>query len=186
MGYVGSIERLAELLEQSPEKGNAKAAVVILLQEAGQDFQVLFVKRAERSGDPWSGQTAFPGGKCDPQDCNLKETVVRETFEETRINLLEGCRFLGAIEAVRSTRKPELQIHPFVVFLEKEQPIKLNAELSEYFWAPLKELAKRKGITKFSANEQPAYIIDGHVIWGLTYKILQSFFSLLSSIENED
>jgi 8-oxo-dGTP pyrophosphatase MutT (NUDIX family) len=183
VGYVGNIQRLAEMLKQKSEKLDANAAVVVLLRATNQDFQVLFVKRAKKSGDPWSGQTAFPGGKGSPEDRNLKETVTRETREETSINLAEGCRFLGAMEPVRSTKKPEMQILPFVVFLEEEQAIELNEELTEYFWTPLKELSKYKGTAKFSFGEHPAYIIDKHVIWGLTYKILQNLLSLFSSIE---
>ena len=186
MGYVVNIERLAEALDQTSEKLDANAAVVVLLRATNQDFQVLFVKRAKKSGDPWSGQTAFPGGKGSPEDRNLKETVVRETLEETSINLLEGCRFLGVMKHVRSTQKPEMQILPFVVLLEKEQAIELNEELTEYFWTPLKELAKHKGTAKFSFGEHPAYIIDKHVIWGLTYKILQNLLSLVSSIVEEN
>jgi 8-oxo-dGTP pyrophosphatase MutT (NUDIX family) len=182
VSHVGNIEKLAGVLNQESEKWDATAAVVVLLKEANQDVQVLFVKRAEKLGDPWSGQTAFPGGKCDPEDCDLKETVVRETLEETGMNLLEGCRFLGAMEAVRSTRKPEMRVLPFVVLLEQEQQIELNEELSDYFWAPLKEFAKHQGTAKLSDREQPAYIIDEHIIWGLTYRILQQFLSLFSSV----
>jgi len=185
MSYIGNAERLTKMLKQTSESLDANAAVVVLLRATNQDFQVLFVKRAEKSGDPWSGQTALPGGKRDPEDRNLKETVVRETFEETSINLLEGCRFLGAMEPVRSTQKPEMKILPFVVLLEKGQAIKLNEELTEYFWTPLKELAKHKGTVKFSFGECPAYSIENHIIWGLTYKILQNLLSLSSSIEEE-
>ena len=62
----------------------------------------MFVKRAEKSTDPWSGQTALPGGKCDPKDQDMKATVVRETLEETGINLLEGYQFLGVMDPVNS------------------------------------------------------------------------------------
>jgi 8-oxo-dGTP pyrophosphatase MutT (NUDIX family) len=183
VGYVGNIKKLAKMLKPTSEKLDANAAVVVLLRATNQDFQVLFVKRAEKSGDPWSGQTAFPGGKGSPEDRDLKETVTRETLEETSINLVEGCRFLGAMEPVRSTQKPEMQVLPFVVLLEREQAIELNEELTEYFWTPLKELAKHKGTAKFSFGEYPAYIIGKQIIWGLTYKILQNLISLFSSIE---
>jgi 8-oxo-dGTP diphosphatase len=182
MGYIGYAERLTEMLKQTSENLDANAAVVVLLKSTDQDFQVLFVKRTEKSCDPWSGQTAFPGGKRDPKDRNLKETVVRETLEETSINLLEGCRFLGAMEPVRSTQKPEMKILPFIVLLEKEQTIKLNEELTEYFWTPLKELAKHKGTIEFNFGEYSAYIIENHIIWGLTYKIMHNLLSLSSFI----
>ncbi len=185
MSYIVNIERLTEMLKQKSKKQDASAAVVVLLRAVNQDFQVLFVQRAEKFSDPWSGQTAFPGGKGNPEDRNLKETAVRETLEETSINLLEGCRFLGVMEPVRSTQKPEMQVLPFIVLLEGEQVIKLNEELTEYFWISLKELNQHRGTTKFSFGEYPAYIIKRYIIWGLTYKILQNLVSLFSSIEEE-
>ncbi|UCC58984.1 MAG: CoA pyrophosphatase [Candidatus Bathyarchaeum sp.] len=181
MGHIGNAEKLSKLLKPTRESLDANAAVVVLLREEEQDFQVLFVKRAEKSEDPWSGQTALPGGKCNPEDRDLKETVIRETLEETSINLLEGCRFLGAMEPLRSTRRPEMRILPFIVLLEKEQAISLNEELTGYFWTPLKELAHHRGTAKFSFGEYPAYIIENHIIWGLTYRILKKLMDILES-----
>ena len=181
MGNSGNAEKLSTLLKPIRESLGADAAVVVLLREKVQDFQVLFVKRAEISDDPWSGQTALPGGKRNPEDRDLKETVVRETLEETSISLLEGCRFLGAMEPLRSTQRPEMKILPFVVLLEKEQAITLNEELMGYFWTPLKELAHHRGTAQFSFGEYPAYIIKDHVIWGLTYRILKKLMDILES-----
>jgi 8-oxo-dGTP pyrophosphatase MutT (NUDIX family) len=177
-------EKLSRTLK-TKEFLDASAAVVVLLRVADQDFQVLFVKRAETPTDTWSGQTALPGGKRDPEDRDLKETVSRETLEETHINLREGCRFLGAMEPLRSTQKPEMRILPFVVLQKKEQPIELNEELTDYFWAPLKKLVQGKGSVKFSFGEFPAYIIEKNVIWGLTYRILNNLLSTLSVIDEE-
>jgi 8-oxo-dGTP pyrophosphatase MutT (NUDIX family) len=184
LDYNGIAEKLSETLKTA-DCLDAGAAVVVLLRYADQDFQVLFVKRAEKLTDPWSGQTAFPGGKRDPEDKDLKETVVRETLEETGINLCEGCRFLGAMEPVRSTQRPEMKILPFVVLQENEQDIELNEELTEYFWTPLKELVHSKGSVKYRCEEHPAYIIGNNVIWGLTYRILHNLRSLLSAIAEE-
>ena len=180
--------QIAEILSETlktTECADTGAAVIVLLRLADQDFQVLFVKRAEKLTDPWSGQTALPGGKRDPEDTDLKETGVRETLEETGINLLEGFRFLGVMEPVRSTQRPEMKILPFVVLQEKEQTIELNEELTDYFWVPLKELGHSKGCVKHRLEEHPAYIIENNVIWGLTYRIVHNLLSLLSFIEEE-
>ena len=182
LGHIGNAEKLSKLLKQNIESLDANAAVVVLLREEDQGFQVLFVKRAEKSDDPWSGQTALPGGKRNPEDRDLKETAVRETLEETSIKLLEGCRFLGAMKPLRSTRRPEMKILPFVVLLEKEQAISLNEELTGYFWTSLKELAQHRGTANFSFGEYPAYITKNHVIWGLTYRILKKLMNILESI----
>jgi 8-oxo-dGTP pyrophosphatase MutT (NUDIX family) len=179
LNHKDNLEKLSKLLKSTKESVDANAAVVVLLREAVQDFQVLLVKRAEKSDDPWSGQTALPGGKRSPEDRDLKETVVRETLEETSINLLDGCRFLGTIESLRSTRRPEMKILPFVVLLEEEKIISLNEELTGYFWVPLKELAQHGETAKLSFGEYPAYIIENHVIWGLTYRILNKFIDIL-------
>jgi 8-oxo-dGTP pyrophosphatase MutT (NUDIX family) len=184
LDYNGIAEKLSKTLKTT-EYLDAGAAVVVLLRSADQEFQVLLVNRAEKSTDPWSGQTAFPGGKRDPEDKDLKETVVRETLEETGINLCEGCRFLGDMEPVRSTQRPEMKILPFVVLQENEQDIELNEELTEYFWTPLKELVHSKGSVKYRCEEHPAYIIGNNVIWGLTYRILHNLRSLLSAIAEE-
>ena len=145
-----------------------------------QIFKVLFVQRVENPADPWSGQVAFPGGKRDVKDKNMKQTVIRETLEETNINLLDRCRFLGALTAVRSTRQPEMKILPFIILLEHEPSIKLNIqELEGFVWIPLKELVQNKSTAEFSFGEFPAYIVGSNIIWGLTYRILENFFNTL-------
>jgi hypothetical protein len=72
-----------------------------------------------------------------------------------------------------------MKILPFVVFQEKEQRVDLNEELTEYFWIPLAEFAKNKGAVKFGVDEHPAYVIKNHVVWGLTYRILDKLLALL-------
>jgi len=114
------INEITKALKPFSMEEEANAAVAILLKPVDQDLNILFVKRVENVRDPWSGQIALPGGKRDRKDRNLKETVLREILEETGINLLDHCRFLGVTEAVRSRLNPELKILPFVVLLEHE------------------------------------------------------------------
>jgi 8-oxo-dGTP pyrophosphatase MutT (NUDIX family) len=178
------IENLSKTLTTT-ECLDANAAVLVLLRMVDQELLVLLVKRVEKSTDPWSGQIAFPGGKRDPEDKDLKETMARETLEETSINIVVSCQFLGAMESVRSTQRPEMKILPFVVFQEKEQEIKLNEELTEYFWAPLEEMDRNKGCVKYGSEDFPAFIIGGNVIWGLTYRVLHNLIALLSSFEED-
>ena len=179
------IAELSKMLNQTTEVKDAQAAVVVLLKKTDQEILVLFVKRAEKSTDPWSGQTALPGGKRDPKDKDLKATLVRETLEETGINLLEGYQFLGVMDPVNSIQKPDMKILPFVVLQDKEEEIKLNEELSGYFWISLKELVKHKGIIQNSFGEYPAYTMEKCVIWGLTYRIIKKLLFLLTEQKNQ-
>lgn len=51
------------------------------------DPEVLFIKRASRVGDRWTGHVALPGGKRDPEDVEDKATAIRETREEIGLDL---------------------------------------------------------------------------------------------------
>ncbi len=179
MDYVHIIERLPKILKPVSERQDASAAVALLLKTTDKDLKILFVKRAENLDDPWSGQIAFPGGKYDAKDKSLKQTVIRETLEETNINLLDRCRFLGAMEITTSTRRPEMKVLPFVVLLEHKPTIKLNYELERFVWISLKQVVQHRGTVKLGGVEWPSYIVGNNVIWGLTYKILETFLHTL-------
>src|SRR4249920_2600283 len=61
-----------------------QAAVAIILRErlregdrAGTNVtDLLFIRRAEKSGDPWSGHMAFPGGHIELSDGSLLDAAV--------------------------------------------------------------------------------------------------------------
>lgn len=60
------------------------------------DAEVLFIKRAARVGDRWTGHIALPGGKREPADSDDRATSSRETMEETGLNLdSEHCLLIG-------------------------------------------------------------------------------------------
>ena len=175
LGYVDVIEKLSRVLRPISEKQDGNAAVALLLKPADNDLKILFVKRAENPVDPWSGQVALPGGKRDAADRSLKQTLVRETLEETNIDLLNRCRFLGVMDTQTSTPRPEMKIVPFVILLEHEPTIKLNEELEKFVWISPEQLVRHRGTAKLSFGEFPAYIVGNIVIWGLTYRILEAF-----------
>lgn len=173
------LAKISCVLKSASEEEGADAAVALLLRSSGQDFEVLLVKRVESPTDFWSGQAAFPGGRREVQDEDLKQTAIREALEETGIDLNHDCRFLGVLEASTSAGR-HVKVLPFVFFLKRKVLVRLNrSELEEYTWVELKDLVERKGMAKFSFGEFPAFIIDNYVVWGLTYRILENFFQVL-------
>ena len=54
--------------------------------DGAEQTEVLFIQRAERPGDPWSGQMAFPGGHREDSDISL-QAAMRETHEEIGLGL---------------------------------------------------------------------------------------------------
>ena len=177
------LSELSKKLIHKIDNLESEAAVVVLLKRKDKKIHVLFVNRAEKSSDPWSGQTGLPGGKRSPEDKDNMETVIRETLEETSINLRKECQFLGVMEPFRSTQKTEMRILPFFFIQNKDQIIKLNEELTGFFWVPLEELVNQKGTIKYNSMEYPCYLIQNRVIWGLTYRIISKLLFILSIIE---
>ena len=186
MTAADCIEKLSRDLRPLSDEQGANAAVALLLKLENADLNVLFVKRVENLADPWSGQVALPGGKRDAADLSLKQTVVRETLEETSIDLSAGCRFLGVLTALRSKPRPGLMILPFVVLLEHEPSIRLNEkELEGFVWIPHGEIIRGKGSVEFSFGEVQAFVVGRMVIWGLTFRVLEDFSGTLELVKKE-
>jgi 8-oxo-dGTP diphosphatase len=173
------IEKLSRMLGAFTEEQDADAAVALLLRVANQHLEVLFVKRVEQSTDPWSGQMALPGGKREAKE-SLRQTVIRETLEETGIDLLHGCRILGVLKTTTSGVKPEIRVLPCVILLEHQPLINLSKkELERFAWIPIKELINHKRTAKFSFGEFPAYVVGNDIIWGMTYRIIENLLCTL-------
>src|SRR5262245_25531983 len=77
--------------------GRRQAAVAIVLHEAATGPEMLFIERAQRRGDPWSGHMAFPGGRVDSTDAHARAAAERETREEVGLDLA-GAEALGRLD----------------------------------------------------------------------------------------
>ena len=102
-----------------------KAAVAVILRPApGETLdstEILFIKRAERDGDPWSGHMAFPGGHMEPDDSDLKESAIRETKEEIGLDLRDA-QFLDKSEKLARELKDRPELVDLLI-LVKSMPI---------------------------------------------------------------
>jgi 8-oxo-dGTP pyrophosphatase MutT (NUDIX family) len=171
----------------------ARAAVAVILREGVREgaagVEVLLIRRAERVGDPWSGHMAFPGGRREASDADLHATAVRETREEVGIDLAARGALLGRLddlEAVARAKRTGLVISPFVFALSGEAPLTFDAEeVAEALWVPLAPLARGEGAGTMSwevdgaAIELPCWRVEGRVVWGLTYRMLQDLLRVL-------
>ena len=156
-------------------EGPPVAAVAIIINPNDRGGSVLFINRTERKGDPWSGQIAFPGGRKSPIDKGLAETAVRETLEEVGIQLT-GHELLGSLPIV-TTRSLRLRVLPFVFRLKSTVSIQVNEEVADAFWIPLSDLEGLEAESREVRVDQgilsaDSYVVAGHVIWGLTFRII--------------
>ncbi|HEY8150363.1 MAG TPA: CoA pyrophosphatase, partial [Vicinamibacteria bacterium] len=87
---------------QVADPPSSRAAVALILRDGPQGIEVLFIRRAEHPKDPWSGQMAFPGGRAEPGDADLRATAIRETREEIGVDLGAAAEPLGGLDEVRA------------------------------------------------------------------------------------
>lgn len=155
---------------------------------AGRDgLETLFIKRATRDGDPWSGQIALPGGKRDSANEPLMQTAMRETHEEVGIDLSAAGTLLGELDELRPRTPvlPPVIVRPYVFAVETQPSLVLSHEVADAFWVPLRELydpTRRREVTIQYAGlriTRPAIGIGEHVIWGMTEHILRTFEELM-------
>lgn len=161
-------------------------AAVSLIVRFGSELEILVIKRARHPGDPWSGHMALPGGRREPEDPALAETAVRETREETAVDLRDGVR-LGRLDEVtpRSTRLPRLTIHPFVYGVHADTEAEVaSPEVEAVHWVSMAALRDpaNAGTVSISlpgeSRDFPCLRVAGEVVWGLTYRILDDFLRI--------
>ncbi len=167
------------------------AAVALVLLEGPQGLEIILIKRAERGDDPWSGQIALPGGRYDVGDSDLEATAVRETREETGVDLSDAER-LGALDDLhpRTSLLPPVVVRPFVFVLTRRAALVPSDEVQRAFWLPLGRLSEpgvRREVTltlRGGAHTLPAYLVDDELIWGMTERILTPFVDLVSQFRS--
>jgi 8-oxo-dGTP pyrophosphatase MutT (NUDIX family) len=175
-------------VEAEEEPGVRKAAVALIFR-AGHDGspELLFIKRAEYPGDPWSGQIAFPGGREESGDISLQETATRETREETGIDLACEGMVIGVLDDLRprTVRLPAVVVRPYVAVLERREPLELSPEVALAFWIPFGSLSHkeswREDVVSARGMQINARVFrhEDHIIWGMTERILAQLLELL-------
>ncbi|MGH7530165.1 MAG: NUDIX hydrolase [Gemmatimonadales bacterium] len=164
------------------------AAVAVILRDGAAGLEALFIHRAVRAGDTWSGQIAFPGGRRDPGDADLLATAIRETREEIDVEL-SAAEWLGVLDDLhpRTPVLPPVVVRPCVFALAAVPPLRLSAEVQAAFWVPfatLQEPGVRQEVTirhpGLPPRVLPAYVLGNHTIWGMSERILTPLANMLS------
>lgn len=169
-----------------PEAGRSQAAVAMVLTQRGGAPEVLLIERARRAGDPWSGHMAFPGGRVERADANVREAAERETFEEVGLALgdAELLGRLDDLEGRHAGRTVPLVISAFVYHKRDPGPVAPSPEVEAALWVPVATLADPNQHVEYAAPpaggvRYPGIVVgdpERHVVWGLTYRFLEIFF----------
>ena len=118
--------------------GHIGAAVALILSEAPDGLSILFIERAARDGDPWSGDIGFPGGKVERTDGDPRQAAERETREEIGLDLGDA-RYLGRLSDIAGAHMP-VRVSCFVYAVTGVVLFSLSDEVRNAFWVPLPAL----------------------------------------------
>lgn len=171
-----------------PGVRRAAVALIVRLNPKTAEPEIFFIQRAHYETDPWSGQIAFPGGREEPGDESLVDTVVREIREETGIDIRRDGEIVGALDDLRpmTVRLPAVIVRPYVTLLGDHAEPVLSDEVAASFWVPLAFLRDRSAWrdTVVTARGFEFTRLGFHhgefVVWGMTERILSNFLALVT------
>lgn len=180
-------QRPGREVEPDPPMRLAAIALVLRLGTLGEP-ELLMIKRADMEGDPWSGHVACPGGRMEAGDHDLAQTAMRETWEETGIELARIGRMLGALDDLspRTPVLPPILIRPFVVAVPPTVELVQSPEVAAAFWVPLSEIRAEArwgtGIVSVRGADRtvPTFTHGEYMVWGLTERVLKQLLDRLS------
>ncbi|HEY6017434.1 MAG TPA: CoA pyrophosphatase [Gaiellaceae bacterium] len=155
------------------------AVLVPVYRDERADLRVALVVRGAHGLH--GGQLGFPGGKVEPGDGSLVETALRETEEE--VGLPRGeVRVLAELEPV-DTHSTGFRVHAFVArvpadVLWRPRSGEIDGVVTPRL-ADVADRAQRREQELWSPGWPEARVaecvpVEGHLLWGLTLRLLDA------------
>jgi len=187
-----SAERLAELrsLLLDPAEaatidahGRTEAAVLVPILGAEPDPAIVFTER-RHDLRRHAGEISFPGGRRDSPEEELLITALREAHEEVGLDP-EDVQVVGALPPI-GTFVTNYKVHPFVGVIPDPSELEPNPdEVAEVLRFRVSELrgafAMRRLVRRGVPIRTPTYLVEGHLIWGATARILGELLDRIDS-----
>jgi 8-oxo-dGTP pyrophosphatase MutT (NUDIX family) len=177
------------LTDVSKENFNPKqSAVLILLFPDGPSIQTILIQRGKYEG-VHSGQIAFPGGRYEETDFDLKQTALRETAEEIGVPS-ENINVIGCLTDVYITPSNFL-VKPFIGVLHQKPDFILDpVEVDKVIPVDLlslnnKDIRKEKSILQSGGFKvkTPYFEIEGLTVWGATAMMISELNAVVAQIK---
>ena len=161
--------------------GWAAVAVLVVGDE------VLFIERAQRPGDPWSGDMAFPGGFADRGDPDPLATARREVDEELGLGLPSPVRRLPWRWVIHPATRRPTRVVPYVFRLSDRPDLSPDRrEVADAVWIPLAHLATDRrrrwiAIGGLWPWRPVVWVWQGRRIWGRTGRMVDDLLAALGA-----
>ena len=157
-----------------------KAAVLIAITDSD-DPELIYTLRSNKVGSH-GGEVSFPGGMYEVEDESLETTALRESKEETGLDITK-VDILGPIDTVVS--RFNISVTPYVGIVPNNIELNNNSdEIEACFRVPLSFLLQDKRHRNDEINRNgdiffmPAYEYDSYIIWGLTAMMTVDFLNI--------
>lgn len=177
-------ERLAAYEPRQIDAPAARPAAVLLLLYYDLGAERLLLTRRTDTVEHHKGQISFPGGGVHDADADLGVTALRETWEEVGVHPTD-VELIGRLDD--SLTNSNYLVAPYVGVLTQTpyEYVSSDFEVAEILEPPLAHLLDDANLQMETRQLDgrvllmPAYVWEGHRIWGATARMLGEFLELL-------
>jgi 8-oxo-dGTP pyrophosphatase MutT (NUDIX family) len=132
-----------------------------------------------------AGEISFPGGRRDHPGESLLSTALREAEEEIGLDP-EAVDVVGALPPI-GTFVTSFKVHPFVGLVGDDlryepSPTEVETVLAFRLEQLREGFAMRRLVRRGVPIRTPTYLIDEHLIWGATARILSELLQRVSAL----
>tara|TARA_B100001093_G_scaffold144213_1_gene136834 strand:+ start:1892 stop:2530 length:639 start_codon:yes stop_codon:yes gene_type:complete len=181
-------ERVKQIIDGCIPNNSVKAAVTLLFYgDYKNQTRLVLILRNKYDG-VHSNQVAFPGGKKETGDLDLKETAVRETIEE--LGLLKKNIVIQKELTEIYIPPSNCTVKPYLCFYEKHPKFKPSSDEVASIYNPLLEdlldlnITKSQILIEDQTKIVPSFKIENKIVWGATAMIINEFVSLFKEVIN--
>jgi 8-oxo-dGTP pyrophosphatase MutT (NUDIX family) len=165
-------------------RANIQAAVLVPLHMKRGVLHAVFTRRHHEL-PRHAGEISFPGGRRDAGDADLVATALRETHEEVGLPA-DSVQVIGALEPI-PTVVTGYAIHPFVGIVPGNYRwTPSDREVAAVIDLPLPAVAagygRRRLVRRGAAIRTDTYVVDDHMIWGATARIVSDLLDRLDGL----
>ncbi|MBU3822856.1 CoA pyrophosphatase [Flavobacteriaceae bacterium XHP0103] len=180
-------KELLNLQKGAIEKAKKAGVLALFYPDSSRQAKFVLMLRKTYKG-VHSAQVSFPGGKLEKQDGSLQAAALRETHEEVGVPIYDMEVLCGFSEIY--IPPSNFYVYPFLA-LTKNRPLfkPQDSEVELLIEVDLETLLHHEALKTSKVNtsygveaEVPAFILNGHVVWGATAMILSEIKDVLKQL----
>ena len=175
------LSRVSAHAPSTVDDAERQAGVIAPVVTRDGEDHVLFTKRADHLGEH-PGQMSFPGGGREPSDADLRETALREAYEEIGLRR-EEAEIHGRLDDIRTVTG--YAVRPFVARVPDRAYVPDEREVAEIAVLPVAELtalenyeSERRDHPHHGDIRLHFFRVGGYTVWGATGRMLVQLLEL--------